>query len=106
MTKSRIADVDSSACKDWTLSVYSVQEESRFQGVIQRDRRLVYLRDPDAPGDAYFALTTVGEPLCNSDDDPGEKGLPRDSDYNLAERVGLRNMWLGREEWLDLASGK
>jgi hypothetical protein len=41
--------VDSRACRDWTLSVHRVEEESRFQGIVQRDRRLVYLRDPDAP---------------------------------------------------------
>jgi hypothetical protein len=97
--------VDSRACRDWTLSVHRVEEESRFQGIVQRDRRLVYLRDPDAPGDAYFALTTKGEPLCDYDDE-GKPDLPRWSSYNVAQRVGLATLRLNHEEWLDVPSGK
>lgn len=91
--------------EDWRLSILRVSEESRFQGVVQRDRRLVFLRDFEAPGDAYFALTTAGEPLCNPDKDT-YAGLPRWSDYGLDQRVGLTTLRLNHEEWLDLPRKK
>jgi hypothetical protein len=91
--------------EDWRLSLLRVSEESRVQGVIQRDRRLVYLRDFNAPGDAYYALTTVGEPLCNPDNVQGA-GLPKQSDYDLDQRVGVTMLRLNHEEWLELPSRK
>jgi hypothetical protein len=122
-SKTPIPNVDIQACKkknvkekvigkekvkeieDWRLSLLRVSEESRVQGVIQRDRRLVYLRDFNAPGDAYYALTTVGEPLCNPDNVQGA-GLPKQSDYDLDQRVGVTMLRLNHEEWLELPSRK
>jgi hypothetical protein len=92
------------ACRKWTLSVLRVQEESRFQGVVQRERRLVYLDSGD-PGDAYFALTTVGESYCNSDGDESTKGLPRWSSYDIGQRVGVRESRLNHEQWLETTKG-
>jgi hypothetical protein len=115
-----IANVDSQDCKkvkgemkntkfeieeDWRLSVMKVSEESRFQGVVQQDRHLVYLRNFSDPGDAYFALTTVDEPLCDPNHD-GSGGLPRWSNYDLGQRVGLTTLRLNHEEWVELPTRK
>jgi hypothetical protein len=97
--------VGSQACNKWTLTVLRVQEESRFQGIVQRDRRLVYLDSGEA-GDAYFSLTTLGEPFCNWDGDQNQKGLPRWSNYEIGQRVGVSALRLNHEEWLGLSSGK
>jgi hypothetical protein len=85
------------------LWMFQVQEESRYQGIVQRDRRFIYLRTGDS-GDAYFALTTVREPICILEKGMYE-GLPRQSDHDVGQRVGLRQLRLDHEAWLEAPNG-
>lgn len=81
-------------CRPGELARYDVEPESRYKGVVQTQRRLLYL-DTREGGDRYFALGTKGEPSCDSNE-----GLPKDSRYEIDQYVGLTTLRLNHEDWL------
>jgi hypothetical protein len=86
---------DASACtKSAVLTGFNIVNDSRQQGVMQKSRRVVYLRVGSA-GDAYFAIQVQGEPICSV-----EHGLPRESTYPVGDSVGLKNLRITNGGWL------
>jgi hypothetical protein len=102
---SSVEEIDPGPPCKGPLVTYAVLEESRYKGVVQRDRRLNYyygsadkVSVQNGSGDAYFALTTEGEPPCS--DGAYDYGLPRPSDYGIADYVGMTSLRLNHEDWL------
>ncbi|GIG21376.1 hypothetical protein Cch01nite_21000 [Cellulomonas chitinilytica] len=81
---------------DDEIRAYQVVDDSRAQGLTQKPRRIVTVRQgPQGDqGDAYFAFQAQGEDVCN------EYGLPLNSKYPLQEQVGLTNVRLNYSAWL------
>ena len=74
------------------LTGYKVLDQSRPQSVVQRSRRLVYLRQDN--GIEYFAFQAQGEDVCDATEHPKE------SQYRIGESVGLNELRLNYEAWL------
>jgi hypothetical protein len=73
------------------VTTYDLQDEARFKGVVQRDRRLVYAGDQSQAGYKAIYLTTAGEPPCEQ------------SRYRIDDYVGAAYVRVHREDWLRAA---
>jgi hypothetical protein len=77
-------------CKGSTTR-YRLIDDARFKGVVARHRYLTY-DDRGGSGDAYFFLTTEGEPLCLQ------------SRYDLDRQLGTTDVVIHTEDWLQVPS--
>lgn len=71
------------------LTIYRLEDEARFRGVVQRDRFLVFRDDLSGIGDRYHYLIAEDESYCTDN-----------SRYDIAGYVGRKEIRIHHEDWL------
>lgn len=92
-------DEDTSACSKTLekLTFAWVESDSRTQAVVQRPRRLVYLREGGGGGDDYFGLQAEGQDVCYASGQ--EAGHPT-HDQSIGDDVGLSQLIWTYQAWV------